>query len=108
MAAAQSPFGSAEVFVTGWLRISRGDAACALRAWAELIDAFTRTISRPLARQPQNGKVQILPADAQLRKTVYTAGAERVEVSSLIGTSRIRCPRRANQHQPMAARPSFS
>jgi hypothetical protein len=49
--------------------------------------AFTQNNLATLARQPQNGKVQILPADAQAQKTVYTAGASGSKVSSLIGTS---------------------
>jgi hypothetical protein len=49
--------------------------------------AFTQNNLATLVRQPQNGKVQIVNADAQAQKTVYTAGASGSKVSSLIAVS---------------------
>jgi hypothetical protein len=49
--------------------------------------AFTQNAVATLIKQPQNGKVQILPADTTSQKTVYTAGASGSKVSSLLATS---------------------
>ena len=49
--------------------------------------AFTQNISPTFVKQPQNGKVQILPADASAQKTVYTAGASGSKVTSLNAVS---------------------
>lgn len=49
--------------------------------------AFTQNSAPEFAKQPQNGKVQILPADAQAQKTVYTAGASGSKVTSLMAVS---------------------
>lgn len=45
--------------------------------------AFTQNTTPTLAKQPQNGKVQIANADAQTQKTVYTAGASGSKIVGL-------------------------
>lgn len=49
--------------------------------------AFSQNSVPTLARQPQNGKMQIANADAQTQKTVYTAGGNGSKVSSLLAVS---------------------
>jgi tetrahydromethanopterin S-methyltransferase subunit D len=49
--------------------------------------AFTQNTTPTMVKQPQNGKVQILPADASNQKTVVTAGASGTKVTSLCAVS---------------------
>jgi hypothetical protein len=48
---------------------------------------FSQNTSPTLVKQPQNGKVNIVNADGQTQKTVYTAGANGSKLTSLVGTS---------------------
>lgn len=49
--------------------------------------AFSQNVNPSYIKQPQNGKVQILPADTTALKTVLTAGASGSKVTSLIATN---------------------
>ena len=46
--------------------------------------AFTPTNDPTFAKQPTNGHVQILPADASAQKTLYTAGANGSKIIGVI------------------------
>lgn len=49
--------------------------------------SFTQNSVATLLKQPQNGKIQILNADAQNQKTVYTAGGNGSKVTGLTAVS---------------------
>lgn len=49
--------------------------------------AFVQNTVPTFVRQPSNGKVNIVNADGQTQKTVYTAGASGSKITSLIATS---------------------
>lgn len=54
---------------------------------------FVQNTTPTVAKQPQNGKVQIANGDAQAQKTVYTAGANGSKVTSLGFVSTDTAPR---------------
>lgn len=49
--------------------------------------AFVQNTTPTMAKQPQNGKVQIANADGTTQKTVYTAGASGSKVTALLASS---------------------
>lgn len=49
--------------------------------------AFVQNTVPTFVKQPSNGKVNIVNADAQAQKTVYTAGASGSKITSLMASS---------------------
>lgn len=48
---------------------------------------FAQNTSATYPKQPMNGRVQIVNADAQAQKTIYTAGANGSKLTSLLAVS---------------------